>query len=129
VPHQECPLHLAQNCRKGKKEEKEVATLQNKFKILSSRVMQCKIEERVVKSIRTVAVRCFKCGEKRHKCRECPLWEKKLKRVAHPDRGKAHQEERRLAHPIREKAQKGEKRLRRVEEKEAACMARPREAQ
>jgi len=65
--------HLAQNCRKGKKEEKEIATLQNKFEILSSRVMQCKIEERVVKSIRTVAVRCFKCGEERHKCRECPL--------------------------------------------------------
>jgi len=49
--------------------------------------------------------------------------------VACPNRGKAHQEERRPAHPIREKAQKGEKRLRRVEEKEAACMARPREAQ
>jgi len=31
--------HLAQNCRKGKKEEKGVVTPQNKFDILSSRVM------------------------------------------------------------------------------------------
>jgi len=30
-----------------------------------------------------VKVECFKCGEKGHKCRECPLWkgEKKLQVV------------------------------------------------
>jgi len=87
--------------------------------------MQCGVEERVVKSIRTVVIRCFKCEEKGHKCRECPLWERKVKRVARPKEGKAHQEKRRPAHPIREKAQEGEKRLRRVEEEEAACVARP----
>jgi len=46
--------------------------------------------------MKTVVVRCFKCGEKGHKCRECPLWEKKAKRVACSDGRKAHQEERRL---------------------------------
>jgi len=74
------------------------------------------VEERVVRSMGTVAVKCFKCGEEGHKCRECPLWEKKVKRVARPNGGKVHQEERRPVRPIREKAQEGEKRLRRVEE-------------
>jgi len=56
--------------------------------------------------MRTVVVKCFKCEEEGHKYRECPLWEKKVKRVARPKEGKAHQRE---------------KRLRRVEEDEAAC--------
>jgi len=43
-----------------------------------------------------------------------------VKRVARPNRGKAHQEERRPARSIREKAQEGEKRLRRIEEEKAA---------
>ena len=75
-------------------------------------MIQCGVEERVVRSMRTVAVRCFKCGKEGHKYRECPLWEKKAKKMAHPDRGKAHQEERR---PVQE----GEKRLRRMEEEKA----------
>jgi len=93
---------------------------QNKFEILKSRVMQCGVEERVVRSMKIVVVKCFKCGKKGHKCRKCPLWERKLKRVARPDGGKAHQEERRPACPIREKVQEGEKRLRRIEEEKAA---------
>jgi len=113
--------HLAQNCRKRKEEEKGIVTSQNKFETLSSRVMQCGVEERVVRSMRTLAVRCFKCGEKGHKCRECPLWERKVKRVAHPNEGKVHQEERRPVHPIREKVQERGKRLRRMEEEKAAC--------
>ena len=113
--------HLARNCRKGKKEEKGVATSQNKFKILSSRVMQCGVEERAVRSMRSTAVKCFKYGEEEHKCRECPLWERKVKRVVCLKKRKMHQGERRPAHPIREKVQKGEKKLRRVEEGEAAC--------
>jgi len=95
-------------------------TPQNKFEILGSRVIQCGVEERTIRNIRMVAVECFKCGEEGHKCRWCPLWERKMKRMAHPKEGKAYQEERRLARPIREKVQKGEKRLRRVEEGEAA---------
>jgi len=74
------------------------------------------------------AVKCFKCRDKGHKCRECPLWERKVKRVARLKEGKAHQGERRPVCPIREKAQEGEKRLRRVEEGEVACPVQ-REAQ
>jgi len=54
-----------------------------------------------------------------HKCRECPLWKKKAKRVAHPNGGKVHQEERRPTRSIREKVQEGEERLRRMEEEKA----------
>ena len=86
--------------------------------------MQCGAEERIVKNVRMVVVRCFKCGKEGHKCKECPLWEKKVKRVAHPNGGKAHQQERRLACPIREKAQEGEKRLRRMGEEKAARPAK-----
>jgi len=82
--------------------------------------MQCGVEERVVRSTRTVVVRCFKCGEEGHKCRECSLWERKVKRVACPNGGKVCQKGRRPACPIREKVQEGEKRLRRAEEGEAA---------
>jgi len=98
--------HLVQNCRNRKGEEKEAEMPQNKFKVLKSRVIQCGIEERTVRSMRMVVVKCFKCGEEGHKCRECPLWERKVKRVARPKERKAHQ---------------GERRLRRVEEGEVAC--------
>jgi len=90
--------HLARNCRNRKEEEKRIETPQNKFEVLRSRVMQCGVEERVVRSTRTVVVRCFKCGEEGHKCRECPLWEKRVKRVARPTGGKAHQEEASASH-------------------------------
>jgi len=113
--------HLARNCRNRKGGEKEAEMPQNKFEFLKSRVTQCGIEERAVRSMRTVVIKCFKCGEGGHKCRECPLWERKLKRVARPDRGKAHQGKRRPACPVRKKAQERERRLRRIEEEKAAC--------
>jgi len=96
--------HLARNCRNRKEGEKGAEMPQNKFEILRSRVMQCGVEERIVRSTRTVVVKCFKCEEEEYKYRECPLWERKLKRVARPGRGKAHQEEKRPVRPIREKA-------------------------
>jgi len=96
--------HLARNCRNKREGEKGAEMPQNKFEILRSRVMKCSVEERVVRSTRTVVAKCFKCREEEHKCRECPLWERKLKRVARPKEGKAHQ---------------GEKKLRKVEEDEA----------
>ena len=46
---------------------------QNKFEALSSRVMQCRVEKRIVRNVRMIVIECFKCGEKGHKCRECPL--------------------------------------------------------
>jgi len=97
--------HLAQNCRNKKEEEKGAEMPQNKFEVLKSRVMQCGVEERVVRSVKTVVVRCFKCEGEGHKCRECPLWKRKVKRVARPREEKAHQ---------------GERRLRRIEEEKAA---------
>jgi len=93
---------------------------QNKFEVLKSRVMQYGVKKKTVRSMRMVVVRHFKYGKEGHKCRECLLWKKKIKRVACPNKGKAHQEERRPAHPIREKAQEGEKRLRRIKEEKAA---------
>jgi len=65
--------YLAQNCRNKKKGEKEVTTSQNKFEALSSKVMQYGVKERIVRNVRTTVMKCFKCREKGHKCRECPL--------------------------------------------------------
>ena len=112
--------HLARNCRKLKEGVEGTVVSRNKFEVLRSRVMQCRVEERVVRNVRMVVVRCFKCGKEGHKCRECPLWEKKVKRVVRPNRGRVHQQERRPARPIREKAQEGEKRLRRMKKEKAA---------
>jgi len=100
---------------------------QNKFEVLKSRVMQCGIEERVVRSMRMAVVRCFRCREEGHKCRECPSWIKKRKEkraacVAKPQKA---QQEKRPAYPVKGKAQEGERRLRRVEGSEAAHVARP----
>jgi len=96
---------------------------QNKFEVLRSRIMQYGVEKRTVRSMRTIVVRCFKCREEGNKCRECLLWERRLKRVAHPKEGKVHQEERRPVHLKRGKAQEQrEKReVRRVKEEKAAC--------
>jgi len=81
--------HLARNCRKLKEEGKGTIVPQNKFEVLKSRVMQCGVEERIVRSIRKVGVKCFECRVEGHKCRECPLWikrknEEKAVRVARP---------------------------------------------
>jgi len=73
--------YLARNCRNRKEEEKGVEMPQNKFEVLKSRVMQCGVEERTIRSVRMV-VKCFKCGEEGHKCRMCPLWKRREKRVA-----------------------------------------------
>jgi len=112
--------HLARNCRNKEEEKKGTVIPQNKFEILKSRVMQCGVEERVVRSVRTVVVRYFKCEGEGHKCRECPLWERKVKRVACPREGKAYQGERRLVCSVRENTQEGKRRLRRMEEEKAA---------
>jgi len=99
--------HLAQNCRNRRGEEKGTVVPQNKFEVLSSRVMQCGVEEKTIRSVRILGVKCFRCREKGHKCRECPLWKK------------------RPACPVKEKVQEGERRLRKVEEGGAARVAKP----
>jgi len=95
--------HLARNCRNRKEGEKGVEMPQNKFEVLKSRVMQCGVEGKTIRSIRVV-VECFKCGKEGHKCRECPQWERKEKRVVCPRERKAHQGERRLRRMKEEKA-------------------------
>jgi len=106
--------HLARNCRNRKGGEKEIEIPRNKFEVLKNRVMQCGIEEKVVRSVRIVVIRCFKCKEEGHKRKECPLWKKKY-RIVRPYKGKAHQEKK-LARLERGKAQE----VKRVEEGEAA---------
>jgi len=75
--------HLAQNCRNKEGKEKREIALQNKFEVLSSRMIQCDMKEKMIKKQETVKVECFKCREKGHKYRECPFWkgEKKLQVV------------------------------------------------
>jgi len=46
---------------------------QNKFEVLRSRIMQCGVEERMIRRAGVVEVKYFKCREKGHKCKECPL--------------------------------------------------------
>jgi len=112
--------HLARNYRSKSGEGKEAMMPQNKFEVLRSRVMQCGIEERTVRSMRMVGVKCFECREEGHKCRMCPLRKKKEYRVARPYKGKAHQEKK-PARLVRGKLQEcGEREVRRVKEK-AAC--------
>ena len=73
--------HLAHNCRNKREGEKREMISPNKFEVLSSRVMQCGVKERMIRRHEVVVVKCFKYREKGHKCRECPLWKKK-ERVA-----------------------------------------------
>ena len=119
--------HLAQNCRNKEGEEKGTVVPQNKFEVLSNRVMQCGVEEKTIRSMRRMGVKCFRCGEEGHKCRECPLWVRKEK-AAHVAKPQKVQQEKRPAHSIRGKVQEKRK-LRRVEEDGVARMAKPREAQ
>jgi len=86
--------HLACNCRSKGEGEKREATPLNKFEVLSSRVIQYGVEERTIRRHETVVVECFKCGGKRHKCRECPLWEKKERVACAASLQKAHQQKR-----------------------------------
>ena len=73
--------HLAQNCRSRDEKEERGVTPQNKYEVLSSRVMQCGVGEKTIRRQEMVEVECFKCGEKGHKCREYPLWKGKKLRV------------------------------------------------
>jgi len=115
--------HLACNYRNERREKKGTAIPQNKFEMLSNRIMQCGAKERVVRSIRMVAIKCFKYGEEGQKCRKCPLWVKKERAVYMANPRKA-QQGRRLVRPVRKKAQEEVRKLRRVKKDEAACPAK-----
>ena len=62
--------HLAQNCRSKREGEKGTVVSQNKFEMLKSRVMHCGLEKRIIRRLGVVEVKCYKCREIGHKCRE-----------------------------------------------------------
>jgi len=90
--------------------------------------MQYGVEERTIRRYEVVVVECFKYEEKGHKCRKCPLWEKK-ERAVHVARPQKVQQEEKLARPVKGKVQEEERRLRRIEEEEVAHVTKPREVQ
>jgi len=91
--------------------------------------MQYGVEERMIRRVGVVVeVKYFKCREKGHKCKECPLWVRKEK-VVHVARPQKVQQEEKPARPIKEKAQEKKRRLKRAEEREVAHVAKPQEAQ
>jgi len=94
--------HLAQNCRNKGVEKREVIP-QNKFEVLRSRIMQCGEGERTIRRMGVVEVEFFECGEKGHKCRECPLWirRKNEERAVHVAIPQKAQQKRRPARSVR----------------------------
>jgi len=77
--------HLAQNCRSGK-EQRKGRVAENKFKVLSSRVMQCRVREMRRQEIVKDVVKCFGCGEEGHKKWECSRKKEGRKEEAAPPR-------------------------------------------
>jgi len=71
--------HLAKNCRNkgGRVEEKKKST--NRFKALTSRVMQCRVREVKRQEVIRKEVKCFGYGEKGYKKWECLNMKKKKK--------------------------------------------------
>jgi len=61
--------HLACNCRNKGVEKKKTSAPQNRFEVLSSRVMRCRVEIRKQERERKEeeAIRCFKCREEEHR--------------------------------------------------------------
>ena len=65
--------HLAQNCRNREEKEKRKVIFQNKFEMLSNRVIRYGIElKRQETEEMSWIVECFKYEKERHKCRKCP---------------------------------------------------------
>jgi len=64
--------HLAKNCRNkgGRVEERKKST--NRFKTLTSRIMQCGVREVRRQEVVREVVKCFGCGREGHKKWECP---------------------------------------------------------
>ena len=76
--------HLACNCRNRKKEMKGKLTPQNKFEVIASRVMQCRVREEVKTRRNEMVgeVKCFRCwgiGHFKWKCSNIKM-EKKRRR-------------------------------------------------
>ena len=74
--------HLACNCRNKKREAKGKLIPQNKFEVIASRVMQCRVKEEVgIKQQEMVEeVKYFRCWGIEHYKWECPNIEVERKR-------------------------------------------------
>jgi len=66
--------YLVYNCRNREQEEKGRSTLQNRFKVLASRVMRCGLREEVKVRRQEVVeeVQCFRCRGTGHCKWKCP---------------------------------------------------------
>ena len=66
--------HLACNCRNKKEKEKRRLILQNKFEVIASRVMQCRVRQEVKVRRQEIMekVKCFRYWKVGHLKWECP---------------------------------------------------------
>jgi len=62
--------HLARNCR-SEEEQKKRKVVENKFEVLRSQVMQCRVREVRRQEVVRELVKCFGCGREGHKKWEC----------------------------------------------------------
>jgi len=65
--------YLACNCRNKKEERKRISVPQNRYEMLLSKVIKCrvKIKRQEVEREEGKTVCCFKCRKERYQCREC----------------------------------------------------------
>jgi len=88
--------------------------------------MQYGVEERMIRKHEVVVVECFKCGEKGHKYKECPLWKERAEgRIVHVARPQKAHQQREPVHPEKRKAQEEERKLRRIKKEKAVRVAKP----
>jgi len=106
--------HLACNCRNRREGKKRMSIPQNRFEVLSSRVMRCGVEIRRQerdKKEKGKAICCFKCKEKEHQWKEHPEGRKKgRKRVVQVAVPQKMQPQKELAYFIRRNIQENEMR-------------------
>ena len=75
--------HLTRKCR-NREEQKKKTVVGNRFEVLRSRIMQCGVREvRRQEKVEEI-VKCFACGEKRHKKWECSRKSERKEEVAPP---------------------------------------------
>jgi len=75
--------HLTWNCRReGEQKKKEEE--RNKFEVLRSRVMQCRVREVRRQEVVGQIVKCFQCGKEGHKKWECSEGKRKKREEVVP---------------------------------------------